>query len=148
MYDVSGIKIRLHPEDFSVGPGPLDKLTAPGNRGFEKQKTVRFPQPLPWVGSLASGLSSAYPSRNAPGGYSQRGGGNKGRQTVQIEPGRGVLEQQWPSPPSAPPGASASSPHPRETNQWGGPPSPSFPELAVFPLGVKLKLFLPFSSHS
>lgn len=86
MCDVSGIKIRLHPEDFSVGPGPLDKLTAPGNRGFEKQKTVRFPQPLPWVGSLASGLSSAYPSRNAPGGYSQRGGGNKGRQTVQIEP--------------------------------------------------------------
>ena len=86
MCDVSGIKIWLHPEDFSVGPGPLDKLTAPRDRDFEKQKTVRFPQPPPWVSSLASGLSSACPSRNTLGGYSQRGGRNRGRQTMQTEP--------------------------------------------------------------
>lgn len=115
-----GRRCWLHPGNPSEAPGPLVQLSSPGGSASEEQKTARLPPPsLPGQEALPLASDSGL-LWEAAGGE-----GGRGKEAVQTEPEREVLEPRPPLPglllgPAHP------YPSPGGLDQWEARP-PFFP---------------------
>lgn len=135
--DISGKEMLASPWDPSEAPGPLAQPSCPGGSTSEEQKTVGSPHP-PCLGRKPClWPQTHFPKQTCSGRLQQEGREEESRRQYR----QSQREKSWSQGPPTLPGPLLGPAHPYPNpgglDQWEAG-LPSFPELALFSLGVKL----------